>query len=312
MRTSPGRPGARPEPSEGMIDDRLLPPPLDDSEHRDADSDSELEGHLGAVTLTGQQVGARHLGDHRALFGEFPANLRIVIPFVSKHVTVLDNPGIQPEPYSAGPAVRASLENLGGLHACPLGVSGKISDHAHDDLPRQRDHDARSGLVRHPRSVPPAPPRQSRRWSPLEYMRNAGSTEVTDVHALCVADPDLPGKRLMHVAKQDISRLCPPDRIKQGLAAPLHPPGHGVEEQLRHGGRDMRAQHVYLPDSLDLRGVDVIIQLVRGPVNRAEPAADESECPAAELDPLPVEHVLTGPQVLPPQPRYVDVAVGQV
>ena len=119
-------------------------------------------------------------------------------------------------------------------------------------------------------------------------------------------------QRLVHVAEQQVPRLRPAHRVEQGLAAALHPLGHGVEQQLGHLRRDVGAQHVDRADRLDLGGEHVVVELVRRPVDRAQPAAHEPERQPADLGPLAVEHLVAGPQVLGPQPGNVDVAVGQV
>ena len=150
------------------------------------------------------------------------------------------------------------------------------------------------------------------KFLPLQGVRGPRSAEMSDIDALGAADPDPALQRLMHVPEQHVPRLGLLDGVEQGLAAPLHPAGHGVEQQVGHGGRDVRAEDVDLPDGGHLGGIHIVGQLVRGPVHRAQPAAHETERPAAEFHPLAVEHLMAGPQVLGPHPRDVDVAVGQV
>src|SRR6266487_3843749 len=135
---------------------------------------------------------------------------------------------------------------------------------------------------------------------------------MADIDALGTPDPQPGGQRLVHVAEQQVPRLSPPDRIEQRRAAAFHPPRHRVEKQLGNGRRNVRAEHIDRADGRHLRRIDVLVELIRRPVPRAQPAADETERPAAKLNPLPVEHMLARPQVRLPQAGYVDVAVGQV
>ena len=173
----------------------------------------------------------------------------------------------------------------------------------HGAYPRQRT--ASPGPHRYRRTVTAAP-------SPLQDVRGPSGAEVTNVDALGNADPDLPDERLMHMAKQDIPRLCSPYRREQRLAAPFHPPRHRVEEQLRHSRRDMRTEHVDRSDRLDLGRVHLVIQLVGRPVRGAQPASDEAEGPPAELEPLAIQDLLTRPQIIRPQRGQIDVSVRQV
>src|SRR5450755_3097230 len=90
-----------------------------------------------------------------------------------------------------------------------------------------------------PSELPGAPPQAGP--LPVQRERPARRPEMADVDALCVADPDPAGQRLMHVPEEQVTRPAPAHRIQQGLAAPLHSPGDRVVEQLGHGRRDVRA-----------------------------------------------------------------------
>ena len=103
----------------------------------------------------------------------------------------------------------------------------------------------------------------------------------------------------MDVPKQHISGLGPLDLGQQRGAAALEPPRDRVVEQVRDSWRDVRAQNVGAADRRHLRRVDVVVELVGGPVLRAQAAADETERPPVKLDPLPVEDMVTGPQMWP-------------
>src|SRR5580698_583753 len=87
---------------------------------------------------------------------------------------------------------------------------------------------------------------------PLQNVGHPGGPEVAHVDALGHPDPNSALQRLVHVAEQHVPRLGPLDRGQQGLAPPLHPAGHRVVEQIRHGRRNVRAEHVDLADSLHL------------------------------------------------------------
>src|SRR5215469_5070985 len=141
------------------------------------------------------------------------------------------------------------------------------------------------------------------RSSPLEQVRHAAGAEVADVDALGRADPDAALERLVHVAEQDVPGLRRSDQIEQGFAPPFHPPGHCVVEELGHGWRDVSAEHVDVAYCGNLRREHVIIELVGGAVGRLQPAADKSERPPVELDPLAVKDALTRTDVRVPEPR---------
>jgi hypothetical protein len=164
----------------------------------------------------------------------------------------------------------------------------------------------------HPGTSPFAPGLAPAAGAPLQDIGRASGPEMAHVDALGTTNPDPALQRLVDVAEQRVPRPCFPDRGQQRIAPPLHPPGHGVIQQLGHGRRDMRAEHVDGADRLDLGGVFLVVDLVRRPVGGAQPAADEPEGPPVELDPLTVQDLLPRPHVLGPQLRQVNIAVGQV
>ena len=116
----------------------------------------------------------------------------------------------------------------------------------------------------------------------------------------------------MHVPEQHVPGARLLDRRQQRLAPPLHPAGNRVVEELRHRRRNVRAQHVHFADGLDLGREHLVVDLVRRPVGRLQPAPDEAEGPPVQLDSLAVQDVLARPHVVVPEPGQVHVPVGQV
>src|SRR4051812_9655581 len=135
----------------------------------------------------------------------------------------------------------------------------------------------------------PPPRSATRRLLPLDDVGGPPTAEVADVDALGPADPGPPYQRVVHMTEQDEVRLRLPDRFEQSNAAPLHPPRLDVVEQLRDVRRDVRAQHVDAAQPCDLRGVLVVVDLVRRPHRRAQTTADEAEPPTPDDRGLAVE-----------------------
>ena len=91
--------------------------------------------------------------------------------------------------------------------------------------------------------------------------------------------------------------------VEQRPAAALEAARDGVVRQLRDVGRDVRAQHVDLAERLDLGGVLLVADLVRGAHRGVQSAADEAEDPAADLDALAVEDGGAGARRTPARDR---------
>src|SRR6266566_4610442 len=156
------------------------------------------------------------------------------------------------------------------------------------------------------------PPTDDRTRLPLQDEWGAGGAEMAHVQAFRDADPRPAGQWLVHVPEDRVPRLGRLNHVEQRGAALLQPPGHGVVEKFRDGGRDVRAQHVHLTDRLDLGAELLVAYLVRGPVDRLQPAADEPEGPSVQFGRSAVKDVMPGFGEPLPHGGDVDVAVGQV
>src|SRR5947209_16694107 len=96
------------------------------------------------------------------------------------------------------------------------------------------------------------------RCLPLHDVRRPTSAEVADVDALGAPDPRTPDQRVVHVPEQDELWMRLADYVEQCFAPPLHPPRDDVIEQLGHGRRNVRAQHIDGAQGGDLGGVVLI------------------------------------------------------
>src|SRR5439155_4381618 len=159
---------------------------------------------------------------------------------------------------------------------------------------------------------PLTPPTDDRTRLPLQDEWDAGGAEMAHVQAFRDADPRPAGQWLVHVPEDRVPRLGRLNHVEQRAAALLQPPGHGVVEKFRDGGRDVRAQHVHLTNCLDLGAELLVAYLVRGPVDRFQPAADEPEGPSVQFGRAAVQDVVSGFGEPLPHGGDVDVAVGQV
>src|SRR3984957_9851021 len=135
---------------------------------------------------------------------------------------------------------------------------------------------------------------------------------MPDVQAFGDTDPRPAGKRLVYVPEYRVPRPGGLNRVEQGHAAHLEPPGHGVVEKFGDGGRNVSAQYVYLADRLELGPELLLGHLMRRAIGRFQAAADETEGQTAYFHRLAVQHAIPGLGVPRPLSRDVDVAVGQV
>src|SRR5580658_10827929 len=129
---------------------------------------------------------------------------------------------------------------------------------------------------------------------------------MPDVQAFGDTDPRPAGKRLVHVPEYRVPRLGGLNRVEQGHAAYLEPPGHGVVEELGNGGRNVSAQYVHLTDRLELGPVLILGHLVRRAIGRFQAAADKTERPAVDFHRVAVQHAMPGFGVARPHSWDVD------
>src|SRR6202453_2933310 len=115
-------------------------------------------------------------------------------------------------------------------------------------------------------------------WPTLEVdgVGGAGGAEVADVDALGPTDADPAHERVVHVAEERVSRLDAADHVEQRGRPGLHPAGHRVVEQLRDGGRYVRADDVDRADRVQLGGELWLRDLVGGAIRGDQPGSGES------------------------------------
>ncbi len=121
--------------------------------------------------------------------------------------------------------------------------------------------------------------------APLQDVRRTAGAEMPDVDALGAADPDparpaagARGRTARTAAGSPRSRPAAP-------RCPVPSAGQRCRTAARARRRDVRAEHVDLADRLDLGGVLLVVELVRGPVGGVQATADEPERAAVQLAP---------------------------